>query len=412
MKRDENIEKLVCESTVRLDESVDREILDEALSCLGGVREGARVDAQAGTRRTIMRGPIPHLAVAAVIAVAVVLGLINLGAPGKGAGVVYAAAMDRVRQARTFSCVESFEMPYQNGEERGRYVLKQKLMFKEPDRERREQLTAAPPWPRDAGKVTIWHYGKRQRLEYWPFDKTAEFHDMNSDYVVDDETGELELSQLDTRIRDSLLKVSAGAVEDLGEAELDGQSVRLLRSQKGERITTVWVDPKTNYPVQLEQKWTDPKRGPVMFASIEIGSELDAALFRLEPPEGYTLRADRPDWPDDKMKVMTKAKYLGLWCVIYANDHDDQFPDALADLVTAGVITETVLRNILADPDDPSGQPVLRYRKPNTVGRDWGSEVILHEVYNPWPDDGVVACFADGHCERIIDHSRFEELVR
>ncbi|UCD49365.1 MAG: hypothetical protein JSW27_17755 [Phycisphaerales bacterium] len=412
MKRDENIKKLVNESTVRIDARVDEVILGDALPCLDGIRQGSAGDAQAIVRRMIMRRPITRVVVAAVIVLAVVLGLINLGTPGGGAGAVYAAAMNRVKEARTFSCIVIFDMFYEHGEERGTYVLKQKLMFREPDQERREQLTAAPPWPEEVGKVTICHYGTRQQLEYRPFDKTARFHDMSSDYFIDEETGELKLTELDTRIRDSVLEVSAGAVEDLGEAELAGQTVRRLRSSKGQRVTTIWVDPKTSYPVQIEHTWPDEDRGRVMFTSIQIDSELDDDLFSLGAPEGYTLRVDKPGWPDDKMKVMTKAKYLGLWCVIYANDNDDRFPDELADLVRAGVTTEEVLNRVLAAPDDPNGPPAILYRKPNTVGRDWGTEVILYEVYDQWPDDGVVACFADGHCERIVGQGRFEALIR
>jgi hypothetical protein len=352
------------------------------------------------------------VAVAAVIALAIVLGLINVGGPGGGAGAVYAAAMDHVRGARTFSCIESFTVGYEHEGERGTYVLKQKVMFREPDRERREQLTAAPPWPEDVGKVTIWHYGKRQQLQYRPFDKTAEFHDMSSDYFIDEGTGELRLTELNTRLRDSLLELSAGAVEDLGKVELDGQSVRLLRSRKGQRVTTVWVEPKSQHPVQLEHRWPDEDREPVMFTAIQIDSPLDESLFSLGALEGYRLRVDQPGWLDDNKKVMTKVMHLGLWCWVYANGHEDQFPETVADLVTAGVTTDAVLGKVLAGVDDPNGPPAIRYRKPNLEGTDRGREVIFYEIYEAWPEDGVVACFADGHSELIGDQKRFEALIR
>ena len=316
------------------------------------------------------------------------------------ANTVFAAAMDSMRQARTFSCIVIFEVGYKDGGKRGKYLLKQKLMFKEPDRERNELLTSAPPWPQDVGKVTIWHYGKRQRLQFKPFDKTAEFHDMSSDYVIDEKTGELKLTQLDTGLRDQLLEWSAGAVEDIGRFELEGQSVRMLRSRKDKRITTVWVNPETSYPVQIEHKWTDQSRSPVMYTSIQIDTELDDDLFSLEPPEGYTLSMDKLDWPDEKKKMMTKVMRLGLWCVIYANDNDDQFPGELADLVKAGIITDEVLKTVLAAPDEPDGPPVIRYRKPDKDA-ERSSEVILFEIFDQWPQDRVVACFADGHSELI-----------
>jgi outer membrane lipoprotein-sorting protein len=351
-------------------------------------------------RRMIMKSRITKLAAAAVIIIALIFGISYLDTPIDGASTVYAAAMDRVKQARTFSCISIFEMGYEDNGHRGKYLMKQKWMFKEPDRERHERLTSAPPWPQYKGEVTISHYGKRQRLEFRPSDKTAKFHDMSSDYEIDQKTGELRLTQLDTKLRDRLLKLSAGAVEDLGRTVLDGKSVRMLQSRKDKRITTVWVDPETSYPIQIEHKWTDQKRSPVMYTSIQIDTELDDSLFSLEPPEGYTLRVERSSWPDDKAKVGAKVMRLGVWCWVYASNNDDQFPDDLADIVKGGVITEEVLNKVLASPDDPDGPPVIRYRKPDKDA-ERSSEVILFEIFDQEPQDRVVASFADGHAELL-----------
>jgi len=372
----------------------------------------ARQPRQERIWRFIMKSGITKLASAAVIVIALILGINYLGTPIDGASTVFAAAMDRVKTARTFSCTMIFEVSYEDSGKRGKYLMKQKSMFKEPDRERHEKLTSAPPWPQDKGEVTIWHYGKRQRLQFRPSDKTAKLHDMSSDYDIDEKTGELRLTQLDTSLRDRLLKLSAGAVEDLGRAELDGQSVRKLQSRKDKRITTVWIDPETGYPVQIEHKWTDQSRSPVMYTSIQIDTELDDDLFSLKPPEGYTVKVHESRWPDDKAKIGAKIMHLGLWCVVYAGDNDNQFPDDLVDIVRAGVITEKVLNTVLAAPDNPDGPPVIRYRKPNTDVKDRSTEVMLYEIYGQWPKDGVVACFADGHSEIISDKSRFEELIK
>jgi outer membrane lipoprotein-sorting protein len=359
-----------------------------------------------------MKSQITKLAAAVVIIIALILGINYLDTPIDGASTVFAAAMDRIQKARTFSCTMIFEASYEDSGKRGKYLLKQKSMFKEPDRERREKLTSAPPWPQYKGEVTIWHYGKRQRLQFRPSDKTAKFHDMSSDYDIDDKTGELKLTQLDTSLRDRLLKLSSGAVEDLGREKLDGQSVRKLQSRKNKRITTVWVNPETGYPVQIEHKWTDQSRSPVMFTSIEIDTELDDDLFSLGPLEDYTLKVAKSSWLDDNKKMMTKVRHLGLWCWSYASDNDDQFPDDLADIVRAGVITDEVLNKVLAAPDDPNGPPVIRYRKPNKDEKKRSTEVMLYEIYDQWPKDGVVVCFADGHAEIIPDKNRFEELIK
>jgi len=360
--------------------------------------------------RMIMKTKIAKFtAAAAVIILIMIIGVIKLAKPIGSGSVVFAAAMDSIKWARTFSCTEIFQATYQDGEQQGTFLMKQRWMFKEPDRERLERLTS--PWPKYIGEITIMDYGARQQLELRPVEKTAALHDMSSDYDIDDKTGELKLTQLDTSLRDRLLKLSAGAVEDFGSVELDGQSVRMLQSRRDSQITTVWVDPKTGFPVQIEIKWTDQSRSPVLYTSIQIDTELDDDLFSLEPPEGYTLSVEKWGWPDDKAKIGAKVKYLSLWCVIYANDNDGQFPSELADIATAGIITNEVLNRVLAAPDDPDGPPVIRYRPPR-AGANPSSEVMLYEIYGQWPEDGVVAGFADGHCELIVNQNRFEELIK
>ena len=409
MRPVENIEKLIRNVPVNTSAKRDEEVLEDILNALEKSNNLQSVAYLPNLWRIIMKSQITKLATASVVILAVIIGIIELGKPAGGASAVFAAAMDSVRDAGTFSCTQIFEASYGDGEEDGKYLLKQKLMFKEPDWERHEQLTSA--WPRYIGEVTITRYDTRQRLILRPAEKTATLQDVSSEYYIDEETDELKLTQLNTRLRDYLLELSAGAIEDLGTVELDGQSVRLLRSRKDKRITTVWIDPETNYPVQIELRWTDQNRSPMMFTSIQIDTELNNDLFSLEPPEDYALSVQEPG-PDYKSKMMTKMKHLGLWCIIYADDNEGQFPEELADIVKSGTVAENALNKALAAPDDPDGPPVIQYRKPNTVVKDRSTEVILYEIYAQWPEDGVVVCFADGHSEIITDKNRFEELIR
>jgi len=410
MRPSEETKRLVRNVPVNTSTKRDREVLNDVLNAMEQSKKLQSAGLQPNIWRIIMKQRITKYATAAALFLVIIIGIIELGKPAGGASVVFAAAMDSVRNAGTFSCTQIFEASYGDGEVNGEYLLKQKLMFKEPDWERHEQLTS--PWPRYIGEITITNYDTRQRLILRPAEKTATLQDVSSEYYIDDDTDELKLTQLNTRLRDYLLELSAGAVEDLGSVKLDGQSVRLLRSRNDKRIATIWIDPDTNYPVQIELTWTDQNHSPMMFTSIQIDAGLDDDLFSLEPPEGYTLRIHKEDIPDYKNKMMTKAKYLGLWCIVYANDNEDQFPGELADLVSFGVVTEDELNKVLASPDNPDGPPVFKYRKPNTVGKDWSTEVILYEMYDEWPENGVIACFGDGHSELIADQNRFEELIK
>ena len=415
MRHTENIEKLIKHfyvrkrSAVKTTAELDQRIVRDAMLTQKTTKAEPSAAMRSELWRMIMQSRMTKYATVAVIVFVMIVGIVELGKP-IGASKVFAVAMDNIRQARTFSCIEMFEVTYEDDGKEGTYLLKQKWMFKEPDWRRHEELTS--PWPQYVGEVTISDYGTRQELSFRPAEKTARLRDLISDYTIDKNTGELKLTQLNTRLRDRILEWSAGAVEDCGNVVLDGQSMRMLQSHHDNRITTVWVDPQTNDPVQVEHQWTDESRSPVMITAIQIDVELDDDLFSLEPPEGYTLSVDEPGWPDYKRKLMTKVMHLGLWCVVYAGDNNDQFPGELADLVTYGIITEEVLNRVLASPDNPDGPPVIRYRKPDTDGTDWSTEVTLYEIYDQWPEEGVVACFMDGHSELIVDQNRFEELIK
>jgi len=340
--------------------------------------------------RLIMESRITRLTTAAMIVLAVVIGINELGEPVGGANAVFAAAMDSVRQARTFSCTEITERPNRDGDsqEGQTFLFKNTWMFKEPNWQRHERPRG--PWGEVVNQVTITHYGKRQRLELKGVAKSARLHDMSSSYTVDDKTGELRLTQLRTDLREQLLKTSAGAVEDLGEAVLEGKAVRILQSRKGKRITTVWIDPETRHPVQIEHTWKDQDRSPLTYTAIQIDTELDDKLFSLEPPAGYTVKVTQALYPDERMKMVAKIMHLERLCNRYWGSHDFVYPDELADIVTAGIISEDALSNVLAAPDDPGGPPVIRYRRPNADVPDPMIEVMLYEIHKEGSGDGRV----------------------
>ena len=75
--------------------------------------------------RIIMKSRITKLAAAAVIIILLMLGINYLGTPIDGASTVFAAAMDRVKHACTFSCTVIFEVGYEGGGKSGKYLLKQ-----------------------------------------------------------------------------------------------------------------------------------------------------------------------------------------------------------------------------------------------------------------------------------------------
>ena len=79
--------------------------------------------------------------------------------------------------------------------------------------------------------------------------------------------------------------------EPVGEKVIGDVRARGFRVKEQGQDMTVWVDPQKKLPVLIEFKG---RTGNIdfsgTFSDIQLDPELDDALFRLDPPEGYTLR--------------------------------------------------------------------------------------------------------------------------
>jgi len=115
-------------------------------------------------------------------------------------------------------------------------------------------------------------------------------------------------------------------------------------------------------------------------------------------------------WPEYKKKLSLKMTHLHWLCEKYAKEHGGRYPGELKDLI-GGRFSDETIKRLQAAPDQPDGPAVIRYRPPR-ANADPATEVVFYEIYDQWSEDGVVACFADGHCERIGEQNRFEELIR
>ena len=317
-----------------------------------------------------------------------------------GADAAFAAAIENVAKAKTFAARQIVTDVDENGR---RETHETAVMFKEPNLERIEWLKGLP------GQVVVTDYAKRQRLLLLPDEKIAVMQDISTLYVVDEASGKLHPSQLQTGIREQVLKITGEAVKDLGAGKVDGKDVRVLQSEGGgEPVKKVYVDPKTNSPVQIELLWPSKKLSFV-YAAIQIDADLDPSLFSLEVPAGYKLKEEKGSViAADNGKMLAKMKYLVMECYKYSSKHDNQFPDKLDDLKKT--MKEQALRTMLAAPEQPDGPPVIEYRKPR-AGRDSGTEIVVYETEKFRRPGQVVVGMWDGHSE-ILSQEKFEELMK
>jgi outer membrane lipoprotein-sorting protein len=84
----------------------------------------------------------------------------------------------------------------------------------------------------------------------------------------------------------------AGKVERLGVETIDGRRAEGFRIQLGAIDVKIWADPKTLLPLRVEET-TEAAAGPevrIVMTDFQIGVDLDASLFSLEVPAGYTVQ--------------------------------------------------------------------------------------------------------------------------
>ena len=371
---------------------------DEVLKRIARAPAPVQIRRPSSFARRFWRG---FAALAACLIVA--FALTRLPGGGDRASEAFAAAIDQVAKAHTFSCRQiSQEM----GNDGKLQIHETTYWFKEPDKSRLQH----GEWIGNQTMIT--DYGKHRRLTLIPKDKVADLQDTSETYRVNRETGDLEPAKLETDVRDDVMKLTAEAVKDLGMQERDGRKVRVLQSHGKESVRTVYVNPETRQPVEIVIEWPKNPQSKFTYTDIRIDQELDDKLFSLDVPAGYKLFKGGPYVPAQAYysKMMTKMRNLGMACIEYAGDHKGEFPAKLEQLVGSNGMTAEKLAKLVSSPDKPNAPPAILYRRPR-AGKDGGTEIILYEAPEQRRDGKVAAGFTDGHAQ-IMTQAEFEKLMK
>lgn len=201
-------------------------------------------------------------------------------------------------------------------------------------------------------------------------------------------------------------------VRDFGRHTIDGTQAigfRLTKENDDNEII-VWADPQTSHPIRIEQTMKD-KDGKVIKSittKIVFDAMLDESLFRLDVPEGYTHKlADGPSERAAKLAQRVQSaknmKKILLNCIMYAQEHEDQWPDSLQDLNVYGLAADDLM-----NPRYPGQEIGYVYVKPGTPLSP--SQVVLYEKYDSWAD-GINVGFVDGHVEFVTEESVFKNRL-
>ncbi|MHC4214775.1 MAG: LolA family protein [Planctomycetota bacterium] len=225
--------------------------------------------------RIIMKGTMPKLAIAAVVALIVLLGISQLLGPSTSTGVAFAEVIDNFRRS-------GYTFTYRV-EHQGTTNGSGSAMILEPGLKRMSF---------DSGHLSglaIVTDSIKDKM-YWV--------NRNGQIIGDDqipETGGFDFSMEPV---DSLWNLRDGTEQSLGVKELDGIQVEgfrvreRLKKRELDQIIDVWADIETSLPVEVEISVETPSGQEsdtmIVFSNFEFDVEIDPSLFGMTESEDTT----------------------------------------------------------------------------------------------------------------------------
>ena len=216
--------------------------------------------------RTIMSNRMMKLAVAAVVALAVILGLSLF--TGDGTGKTYARAVDQLHRAHTLTYsyvtktgVESMptvqiDVAYRDTGQMRTATTDGYITVVEPAGTGLKGISLVPP-----------------TKNYVAFEMANVPKDPAKDPWVAVE-----------RLR----ALPAQASQRLGRQEIDGRMLDGFVVQGDDTTATVWIDPQTGQLARAELSFADAPDMDLILSDFQFDVPLDESLFSLQPPAGYT----------------------------------------------------------------------------------------------------------------------------
>jgi outer membrane lipoprotein-sorting protein len=232
-------------------------------------------------RRIIMKSKITKLAAAAVIIIAILIGVHYLGGSIDGASLAWAEVVEQISSYTKYKC-------------RQRVVREQD-----------------PQYP----TMQVYHLNLQQRRQEVE-DGSIHIIDMRRTDAI---TVELYPAQnkatvtkligfgprKDPHIIEMVKRFEQESTERLGTKKQNGKILHGFRHQPNKyNDYTVWVDPDTKLPVEIELKHT--QRGQTIFLDeFEFDFELDPSAFSTDIPDGYDVKTIIHDYRPVESKEIT-----------------------------------------------------------------------------------------------------------
>jgi hypothetical protein len=309
-------------------------------------------------RRIIMKSPITKMAAAAVITIAVLIGIHQLG----GGTVTFADVIKPILNARTVV------LDFIVGSEETGPVMHEIVVG---SRIRRTFSNKAT--------IMVFDLDKGKMLTLDPPSKGAAYVDIQGPLREG-------MRNLIEFVRNAVIRVKDRPdipVQELGQREIDGRKAVgfLVRSHNEE--VTIWADSKTAQPIRIELLIGQT---PYILKNIEFDVPIDESLVSMEPPAGYTLSDKQFD-----MSNFTEQDFITVLRLWAEHVLGGSFPQSLSvgDLLSQiPVIGEKIGQLNISDEEKTQvgmtmGRGLLFFQQLDPTGVTWhyaGSGVKLGDA--------------------------------
>ena len=239
-------------------------------------------------RSTIMKSPIIKIAAAAVIIIAVLIGIYQFGG---SSSIAFADVLEQIRIFRPYSCTVTSQ--YEGKPAITRRLMKLTLL------RRREVLPDGYvqifDLSQDPVKMLAIDPDKMLAIEktYGGIEPGKNFDLLRHLRIIQDEA--------DDRL----------IVEDLGIRQIEGQTAKGFHVPGQNNEWTIWADSQTGLPIHIEL--IHPMYGQkIIMSEFDFNVEFDESLFAMAAPEGYTVKKVVEPTEQDLIEGLgAVAKFLG-----------------------------------------------------------------------------------------------------
>jgi outer membrane lipoprotein-sorting protein len=264
--------------------------------------------------RTIMKSNITKFAAAAVIIIAVLIGVRYSGGSFDGTSVAWADVVEPILTAQTvvFNVVMS-------GEENGSTT---RVMNMGTQRVRSEVLSTNG---QTIQMIAIIDFDTSRVLTLNPKQKIAALIDLK-DLPEKPENILEEMRNIITDLQND----PDVLIEQLGEQEIDGRIATVFHATGPDGELTIWADSQTALPIRIEQKG-----GQIQFVctDFQFDIEMDESQFSMEIPEGYPTPPMVGEIPISEILGGTERDLVEFLRIYAESILDGTFPEDLSPQV-------------------------------------------------------------------------------